>query len=169
MSDRRPPRQRRIIVPIVLALTAAHVAFRLSSEAAAEPTLVSTIEPGFVVDASALTSVAEDLAAESCLPVVAFNPDCPFCKHAADRERETLGEESRAARVWFTDEAWNTLPDFVSEHLRRDAKVSAELFHALHVHAVPALFLIDRRSEVRWVGPYYGDESDAVLASRCMG
>jgi thioredoxin-related protein len=169
MSPANPPTQRRIIVPIVLVLTAAHVAFRLSSEVEAQPMLVSTLEPGEMVSDPLLTDLTADLPAGSCLPVVAFNPDCPFCKQAADRERETLTEESRSARVWFTDEAWNTLPDFLSDHLAREVEISAELFETLHVHAVPALFLVDGKGELRWVGAYYGDESEEVLASRCFG
>jgi hypothetical protein len=69
--------------------------------------------------------------------------------------------------LWYTDSETATLPYFVQQHLRRDPGISADLVKALKIQAVPALFILSPRGEIRWVGSYYGNESDQELADRC--
>ena len=90
----------------------------------AQPLEVSLLEPGASVSLANVAEVAP-AAPETCLQLVVFSPDCPFCQRAADREAKELTETSRSARLWFTDAQTATLPYFVSEHLRRDPAAQA--------------------------------------------
>jgi hypothetical protein len=107
------------------------------------------------------------LAPETCLQVIVFQADCPFCQRAADRENKALTEASRERRLWFTDAETVSLPYFISEHFHRQPAISADLVKALKIQAVPALFVLRPDGEVRWVGSYQGNETDLELADRC--
>jgi len=159
---------RQVMVPAVLVLTAAHLGLRFNALNDAQPLEVSLLEPGASVSLANVAEVAP-AAPETCLQLVVFSPDCPFCQRAADREAKELTETSRSARLWFTDAQTATLPYFVSEHLRRDPNISAKLVEELKIQAVPALFVVSPQGQVRWVGGYSGDETDQELESRCTG
>jgi hypothetical protein len=107
------------------------------------------------------------LPPETCLQVVVFSPECPFCQKAADREAKALTDASREKRLWYTDTETALLPYFISEHLHRQPVISADLVQELKIQAVPALFVLSREGEIRWVGAYDGDETDQELTDRC--
>ena len=159
---------RQLMVPAVVGLTLLHLGLRLSARDGAEPVLVSPLEAGDQIEASNLvSSEAAALPAETCLQIIVFSPDCPFCQKAADRERKTLTEASLDRRLWYTDSETAQLPYFISEHLHRQPGISADLVRALKIQAVPALFVLSPEGEIRWVGAYYGDETDQELSDRC--
>src|SRR4051812_36338427 len=154
---------KQVMVPLVICLTATHAALRWSGRSNNKPDDVSPRQRGEVVTV-AVPQPPSDL---DCLPLIVFSPDCPFCQHAADRENETLSEQSRNERLWYTDKETATLPYFVQQHLHRQPGISAELVKELKIQAVPALFILSPQGEIRWVGSYYGNESDQELATRC--
>ena len=158
---------RQVMVPAVLAMTLAHLGFRYSGRNDQEPVHVSLLEPGAAVT---LPEIGESpVAPGTCLHLVVFSPDCPFCQRAADREAKELTEASRESRLWFTDKETASLQGFVDAHLHRDPNISAKLIEELKIQAVPALFVVTPEGQVRWVGGYSGDESDQELESRCTG
>ena len=159
---------RQVMVPAVVVLTAAHLGLRLNARDDAPPLDVSQLEPGAEVSLTAAGDV-KPAAPQTCLHLVVFSPDCPFCQRAADREATELTEASRQTRLWFTDAETASLPYFVDQHLHRDPRISAKLIEELKIQAVPALFVISADGEVRWVGGYSGNESDQELQSRCDG
>jgi hypothetical protein len=158
---------RQVMVPAVVILTAAHLGLRLNAGRDAQPVDVSQLEPGATVSVPAVH--AQPVAPETCLHLVVFSPDCPFCQRAADREAKELTEASRESRLWFTDKETASLQGFVDAHLHRDPNISAKLIEELKIQAVPALFVVTPEGQVRWVGGYSGDESDQELESRCTG
>jgi hypothetical protein len=158
---------RQLMVPLVVGLTAVHVALRVNARDDHQPIHVSELESGARISVSPLVDRVPTAPSGTCLQVIVFSPDCPFCQRAADRESEVLAAESQTKRLWYTDGETATLPYFVSEHLRRDPGISAELVKELKVQAVPALFVLSPQGEVRWVGSYEGDESDQELSDRC--
>jgi hypothetical protein len=100
--------------------------------------------------------------------VVSFSPDCPFCKRAADREREGTRSAPFAEVTWVTDKDSPSVAMFASQLGPRSSYVvNSDLFRDLHVRAVPGLYLIDAQEQVRWVGPYRGDEPESLLRERC--
>jgi hypothetical protein len=100
--------------------------------------------------------------------IVSFSPDCPFCKLAADRERALERDGSYRRVTWVTDKDAPSLAMFVHQlSPRSHYVVSAELFQALSVRAVPGLYLVDPQDHLRWVGPYRGDEPESLLMKRC--
>src|SRR5690349_5280417 len=99
---------KQVMVPLVICLTAAHAALRWTS-AGKKAQDVSPLQGGEVVSAP-MPALVDDL---HCLRLIVFSPDCPFCQHAADRENETLSQESRSERLWYTDSETATLPIFV--------------------------------------------------------
>lgn len=152
-------------------LTLGNVAFRVANAQQSPPAqLVSHVEAGDRVESVELTRLVADarVGSEACHLVVAFNPACPFCKAAAEREKEAARDGTWGETLWITDEEWPRLADFVRElpDGSRHA-VLPEAFQALDVDAVPALFMLDREGTVRWVGPYRGDETGDELALRC--
>lgn len=159
---------KQVLTPLVIVLTAAHVAVRWSAAQNRQPELVSPLSSGTSVSMKYVQE-AERILPNHCLQLVVFSPDCPFCQHAADREREKLTEASRVNRVWYTEKETATLAYFVEQHLHRQPGISAELVKELEVQAVPALFVLTPQGEIRWVGSYTGDEPDEVLAERCSG
>ena len=159
---------RQVMVPAVVLMTAAHLAIRWNGRSDGEAIPVSALEPGAVVSLARLGEQAH-VAPGTCLQLIVFSPDCPFCQKAADREAQELTESSRQARLWYTDGETATLPYFVSEHLGRAPGVSAALVEELKIQGVPALFLLSPEGQIRWVGGYQGDESDQELTARCVG
>jgi hypothetical protein len=157
---------RQLMVPALVGLTLVHLGIRLSARADGQPAFVSSLRAGDAVKGAVLPSGADE-GSQACLQVIVFSPDCPFCQHAADRESKTLTEASRERRLWFTDSETARLPHFVAEKLHRQPGISAELVQALEVRAVPALFVLSPGGEIRWVGAYYGDETDQELRTRC--
>jgi hypothetical protein len=155
------------MVPAVVVMTVAHLGFRFSARKDMEPVEVSLLEPGATVSVPAVD--AQPVAPETCLHLVVFSPDCPFCQRAADREAKALTQGSRESRLWFTDKETASLQGFVDAHLHRDPNISAKLVEELKIQAVPALFVVSPQGQVRWVGGYSGDETDQELESRCTG
>jgi hypothetical protein len=157
---------------LVAVLTAGNVGFRLlPSDEGEKGKRVSHLEAGDRVESVELDHLlawAHEPAA--CRMVVAFNPDCPFCEAAAERERLTKRSGPYAKPLWITDEERPRLNEFTATlaHKSRHA-VDLDAFRALDVEAVPALYLFDREGTIQWVGPYRGDESTEVLAERCGG
>jgi hypothetical protein len=130
--------------------------------------LVSPLQAGDQIALSTLpASEAAAVSPETCLQIVVFSPECPFCQQAASRESKTLTEASRAKRLWYTDTETALLPYFISEHLHRQPGISADLVQELKIQAVPALFVVGPAGDIRWVGAYYGDETDQELTGRC--
>jgi hypothetical protein len=160
---------QQVMVPLVVGFTVLHLGLRLSASDDQKPQEVSQLEVGAKVSVSSLEDRVGPLAPESCLQLIVFSPDCPFCQHAADREFEELTQASRANRHWVTDAETASLPYFISEHLHRDPGISTDLVKELEVQAVPALFVVSREGEIRWVGSYYGNEPDQELIDRCNG
>jgi hypothetical protein len=158
---------RQVMVPLVILATAAHVAVRWSVRDS-QPVDVSPRHAGEVVAPSTLPATASLLPGH-CLQLIVFSPDCPFCQHAADREKEALSEASRDQRLWYTETETATLSYFTQQHLHRQPGISAELVKELKIQAVPALFVLSPEGQIRWVGSYFGDESDQELAGRCAG
>lgn len=152
-------------------LTLGNVAFRvINAEQGSTPQLVSHLQPGDRVESAELDRLIADagVGSESCHVVVAFHPDCPFCKAAAERERLTVRDGGWGETLWITDEAWPRLDAFAANLPARSRHaVAPEAYEALDVDAVPALFMVDREGTVRWVGPYRGDEAGDELARRC--
>lgn len=159
---------RQVMVPAVIVFTLVHLGIRLAERHDRIPVEVSPLEPGGTVSVD-MVRQASGLPDDDCLQLVVFSPDCPFCQHAADREQESLSETSRNRRLWYTDKETATLPYFVAKHLHRDPGISAALVKELKVKAVPALFLLSPKGQIRWVGAYYGNESDQELVDRCTG
>lgn len=157
---------------VVGLLTLGNVAVRVAdAQRGPTPHVVSHIESGTQVESVELNRLlAAGEAAGGCHAVVAFNPDCPFCGAAAERERLADREDPWDATLWITDQERPRLAEFV-EMLSPGSRhaVAPEAFQALDVEAVPALFLVDESARVRWVGAYQGDESGEVLTRRCEG
>jgi len=157
---------------LVAGLTAANIGFRfLPSDEGKIGIPVSHLEPGDRVESVELNQLLATATDPSqCRMIVAFNPDCPFCEQAAQRERLASRSGAYAEPLWVTDEVKPRLSTFVeffapgSHHA-----VAPEAFKALDVEAVPALFLLDGEGTLEWVGAYRGDESTEVLAARCEG
>lgn len=152
-------------------LTLGNVAFRVvNAQQSPPPQLVSHVEAGERVESVELSQLVADAGqgAEACRMVVAFNPDCPFCKAAAERERQAARDGAWGETLWITDEERPRLAAFVRE-LPEGSRhaVAPEAFQVLDVDAVPALFMLDREGTVHWVGPYRGDETEDELALRC--
>jgi hypothetical protein len=160
---------RQVMVPLVVALTALHLGVRLNARVDQQPQDVSELEAGAMVSVGSVEDRIANLPPQTCLQVIVFSPDCPFCQHAADRESDELAAGSRARRLWFTDAESANLPYFITEHLHREPGISGDLVKELKIQAVPALFVLSQEGEVRWVGSYYGDESDQELIDRCNG
>lgn len=157
---------------LVAGLTAANIGFRfLPSDGGKVGIPVSHLEPGDRVESVELDGLLPTPADPSqCRMVVAFNPDCPFCEEAAQRERLASRSGAYAEPLWVTDEVkprLTTFADFLSPGSRH--AVAPEAFEALDVEAVPALYLLDEEGTVEWVGAYRGDESTEFLAARCEG
>jgi hypothetical protein len=155
------------ILLVCAGITAAHLAFRASArDASAAAIQVSQLPVGASVALSALPD--GDGLDTSCRMVVSFSPDCPFCKLAADREREGIRAAPFASVTWVTDKEAPSLAMFVDQLSPRSSYVvNEELLQELNVRAVPGLFLFDADERLRWVGPYRGDEPESVLRERC--
>jgi hypothetical protein len=158
---------RQVMVPALVAMTLVHLGIRLNGRGDGQPIHVSPLEPGAVVSLAGLV-IEMPAAPRTCLQLIVFSPDCPFCQRAADREAKSLSESSRQARLWFTAAETTSLPYFVSEHLQRKPRVSAALVKTLKIQAVPALFVLSPAGEIRWVGGYTGNETDQELTDRCV-
>jgi hypothetical protein len=157
------------MVPLFVVATAVHLGIRWTERENPQALQVSPLHSGESIGVTVLPAAAEAVPSEHCLQLIVFSPDCPFCQHAADRESQTLSEDSRARRIWYTEKETASLPQFIAEHLRRQPAISAELVKALKIQAVPALFVLSPEGEIRWVGGYHGDEPDQELAARCTG
>lgn len=159
---------------LVAVLTAANIGFRVLSaeEEGAEGKPVSHVTAGQRVASEELDRLLAEGESDpgACRMVVAFNPDCPFCRKAARLERLAARAGPWGRTLWITDEERARLPEFV-EGLPESSRhaVAPEAFEALDVEAVPALFLFDADGVVRWVGPYGGDETSEELAGWCEG
>jgi hypothetical protein len=129
--------------------------------------MVSGLQVGESIALDGLADT-EQPTATGCRMVVSFNPDCPFCKRAAERERENARSGSFGSPTWVTDKDAPNLPWFVGLlSPRSTSTVDLELFRSLNVQAVPGLYLFDAEHRLRWVGPYHGDESESELTERC--
>lgn len=159
---------------LVALLTLGNVAFRVANAKQTDPAprLVSHLESGDRVESEELVRLVADVGerSEACRMVVAFNPDCPFCAAAAERERLAARDGAWGETLWITDQERPRLAPFV-EKLATGSRhaVAPEAFEALDVDAVPALFMIGGEGAVHWVGAYRGDESNDELARRCYG
>jgi hypothetical protein len=155
------------ILLVCAGITGAHLAFRLStSDVSAAAIQVSQLPVGASVALSALPD--GDPLETSCRMVVSFSPDCPFCKLAANREREGTRAAPFASVTWVTDNEAPSLGMFVGQLSPRSSYVvNRDFFQQLGVRAVPGLFLIDAQERLRWVGPYRGDEPESLLRERC--
>lgn len=152
-------------------LTLGNVAFRVAGpERGPAPRVVSHLEAGDRAESAELHQLLDEVAdgSEACRLVVAFNPDCPFCGKAAERERQTARDAGWGETLWITDAERPRLAAFADDLPDRSRHaVAPEAFQALDVEAVPALFMIDGEGLLRWVGPYRGDETDEELVRRC--
>jgi hypothetical protein len=108
--------------------------------------------------------------AGGCRLIITFSPDCPFCKRASERERETARVGAYATTTWVAEGVRESLASFVARlPPRATHMVDAALYDALEVRAVPGMYLLDGQDRVKWVGPYRGDESSELLQARCDG
>ena len=125
---------------------------------------VSSLVPGAEVALPGL-----DVASSPCRVIVSFSPDCPFCKHAAARERDTARSRPSMRATWITGQPTPALDEFLPL-LEAGTKVIVDegTFNELHPHGVPGLYLIDDEDVLRWVGPYRGDETEGTLTERCQ-
>src|SRR5687768_7989715 len=104
---------RQLMVPAVVGLTLLHLGLRLIANDR-EPLLVSPLEGGDRLEASTLPAgEAAALVPETCLQIIVFSPECPFCQQAASREAKNLTEASREKRLWYTDTETALLPYFI--------------------------------------------------------
>ena len=151
-----------------LLLTGAHLGYRaVVRPSDPAPVLVSGLEVGASVSTAAVVGVS---GVGPCRLVITFSPDCPFCKRAAEKEGATQREARYASTTWVTEGVRPSLQAF-QDRLPAGASpvVDPALYEALEVRAVPGLYLLDAEGEVRWVGPYRGDESTELLDARCSG
>jgi hypothetical protein len=168
----RSPRWRRkpelLLLAACAGVTAGHVGVRRVFGAdGPNPITVSTLSKGTTLIGLTLMQSG---AAQSCRILISYNPDCPFCKRAAERERENPRAEPFARTTWVTGVERPSLARFDALlPPTATAVLDPELFRELRVRAVPGLYLIDPANVVRWVGPYRGDERAELLAERCAG
>ena len=125
------------ILLVCLGITAVHLVFRLTaSNASAASVQVSQLPLGATVAVSELPAGGASDA--SCRMLVSFSPDCPFCKLAADRERDGARSAPFASVTWITDMDAPSLPTFVQQLSPRSSYiVNSDVFRELDVRAVP--------------------------------
>lgn len=155
------------LIGLCVALTALHLVVRAAAgDGGSAPIEVADIALGATIPLEQLPKTPP--ADTPCRMVVSFSADCPFCKRAAEREREIQRSGGFSRVTWVTDTELPSLSAFV-EQLSSGATVSVnrDAFLALNVRAVPGLYLIDGQDRLRWVGPYHGDESEQDLLARC--
>ena len=171
MSDdhRGLPRNRVRFLVAAVGLTAVHAGLRLAIAGEEPlPILVSTLEPGAQVRLSGSAIADPDAPPDRCRAIVAFSPDCPFCRRAVKRERETARSDSFEGRLWLAQEDVPGMDRFLSRlPATSRSAIDADAFQRLGVRGVPSLFLMDGEGILRWVGPYRGDESEEELIHRC--
>jgi hypothetical protein len=153
---------------VCVGVTALHLGLRLNAGGATTGgILVSGLSAGAPVALDALAG-SEVPASTACRMVVSFSPDCPFCKRAAERERDNERSGAYGSPMWVTDKDAPNLSWFVGQlSASSEASVNLDLFKALRVQGVPGLYLFDAQDRLRWVGPYHGDESESELSDRC--
>ena len=166
---------RGVTIGALVALTALHVAYRHHVDAARPVAKVSTLTVGTSVSNLDVLSATDStwgpgqllLPSEECQLVVAFDPECPHCVDAADKERQVPAAD-RLPTTWVAPgdsaSAWR-FEDMVGEGTRITR--SDDAWSMLKVFGVPAAFLVDGQGTIRRVWPYHGDETREDLTPEC--
>ncbi len=160
------------VTALVIA-TAIHGAYRLGAARHGRPTVVSALEVGQALPLLDVQILGVEggfvsrvpMASASCQVVVAFDPSCPHCRSAADREKLQAG---LLPTVWITD-ADSATARLYRPLLRAETRLAWSRLglEALQVQGVPAAFLVDDRGIVRRVWPYRGEENPDLLRRQC--
>jgi len=148
-----------------LLLSLLHLGFRhVRSGSSAAPSRVSALSAGAILS----LAMTEAGRAPGCQLVVSFQPECPFCRNAAERRRAAPAKRQSEV-IWITDDWSPAVAEFVATFTDANTRVVVDdtAFRALHVRAVPGLYVLGPEDQLRWVGPYRGDEDDELLAFRC--
>jgi len=168
MNRRGGSHSSLVLLTACVAITLLHLGGRLlPAGVSGRGIMVSALKSGAALD-PAVRTVLGSAGPNGCSMIVSFRPECPFCKHAAALESAAARGGAFSRVIWVAHELTDAMEPFPL--LLRDGSeivVSAEVFAALQVRAVPGLYLVDGAHRLRWVGPYRGDEAESVLADRC--
>ena len=104
-----------------------------------------------------------------CRVIVTFDPACPHCGTAAERDK-LVPDSVRLPVIWVSAFDDSATYDFAS-HLGEGSVLrygGGEAFKRLQAHGVPAAFLITADNRVMWTGAYSGGESNhSALRKMC--
>jgi hypothetical protein len=167
------------LLMVLVGLTLAHLGYRFwERRTPADAVDVSTMMVGDPLP-DLLIEVADgtDSAPEAllrpgvdCQLIVVFDPTCPHCRLAAQREAEGTSK-ARLPTTWVTDAGGPRL-DAYRGLIHPDSRLgwAPEIYDQLRIQGVPAAFLVDSGGSLRQVWAYNGGREDhGELSVKCEG
>jgi len=164
----------RPLLVTLTALTLVHGLYRILSARpdGSRAVLVSELERGDTVDDLSLQLVGDEsrsstpMLAAACQILVVFDPACPHCLKAAEREAQR--DPPLGIRTLWVGEQHSGANAFRPRvHRRSEVGWLGSIKQAMEVRAVPAAFLLDSVGVVLRVWPYYGTEDGESLRNTC--
>jgi protein-disulfide isomerase len=161
----------RATLAVLVGLTSLHAAYRVqSSSLRGEGISVSELSVGDTVPEFVVTLFRggeERVPGDDCTLVVVFDPACPHCRRAAERERRRV-DPIPFRLLWVSENTSDAALRYV-DLVHPDSRVgsSRRVSELLSIHAVPAALLVDRKGELQRIGVYRGNEGWAEPQSAC--
>lgn len=148
------------IVGALALVTFLHIGARVA--APATTFTVSSLEPGPAPEL--IATITPEAAASSCQLWVAFDPSCPACGMAVEKQAEQEGLPLDVIWVGETQRAADAYTDRI--HPEAHLVISEDFRSAMAVRAVPAAFLLSA-GEVVYSTALTGSEDLEVMAEAC--
>ncbi len=161
----------RATVAVLIGLTSLHAGYRvLSSSPAGQRISVSELSVGDTVPEFVVTLFRggeERVPGDDCTLVVVFDPACPHCRRAAERERRRV--DPVPFRLLWVSENTSDAAVRYADWVHPDSHVGSSMRapELLRIRAVPAALLMNQEGTLQRIDPYRGNEDWAELQSTC--
>jgi hypothetical protein len=170
--------RRRFAVGALVALTLLHVGYRWrrgdltpghASKVSSLAVGSDVVNPEIPLAQGGAWGTGSLLLPVACQLVVVFDPSCPHCMAAAERER-SVPATLRLPTTWVAPGDSLAAIRYL-KLVGQGGRVgrSDRVWAMLGVHGVPAAFLIDGAGRVRQVWAYHGTEARESLEPLCAG
>ncbi len=165
----------RRALPLLVALTLLHVAFRAWARGGEAGTRLSLLQSGDTVPELTATSLrtgrSVSLSSPECRVFVLFDSSCPYCEEAAERDRAVeAGLEPGAERLsitWVADQEDSGAGRYVDALAAGHRLVRLDDSDPFKVRAVPAAFLVHGSGVIQKIWRFTGEEEHHGLSLAC--